>query len=190
WGKLGPARIDYSFILQTGNFQNKPIHASTLQTRTAVSLSSKKASPEISLQFDYASGGPRNGSSSGTYNPIYPGNEYVSINAFMVPANLVDVSPGVLLPITHKLGLELIHRWYWRYSVQDAVYGRDFATIGASLNTSARFVGTQPSADIRWDATPNLEVRLSGGRFQPTSAFQAAGLKAVNNLNLFLTFMY
>jgi hypothetical protein len=190
WGRLGRARMDATVIYQNGEFRDRPISAATVQTSLTAPLSTAENPIEATLQFDLATGGSRNANRVGTYNPIYPANEYVSLNAFIFLSNIYDLSPSITVPISDKASVEFIQRWYWRYSTDDAVYGQNFVALAPSLRSKSSFTGIYPSVDLRWEVNRNFETRLSAGYFRAADAMRAVGLRNSGTARLDFTFAF
>lgn len=190
WGKLGAAGIDYTLLYQTGSFDGRDIRASALMTTTSFDLGQDDSAPVLAFNLDMASGGKRDGGTVKTYNPLYMSGEYVSLNGFMSLSNMYSVAPSLSFTLAHDLNLEIYDRFYWRYSTDDAVYGQNFATLAPSLLTDTRYTGQQPALDLRWQASPNFQVRGSGAYFEPSRKMRAAGLRHTPTFRIDLTYIF
>ncbi len=190
WGKWGAAGIDYTVLYQTGSFDERNIRASAVMTTTSFNLGQDRDAPVLAFNLDMASGGKRDGSTVKTYNPLYMSGEYVSLNGFMSLSNMYSFAPSLSFRLPHDLSLEIYDRLYWRYSTDDAVYGQNFSTLAPSLRTDARYTGQQPAVDLRWQASPNLQLRGSGAYFEPSSKMRAAGLRHTPTFRIDLTYIF
>lgn len=190
WGKLGRANIDYSFMYQSGDFASKDISAHSLQTVTTLPLSDAQRPWLLGLQADYFTGGSRTAGKVKTFNPLYAGNQYLTINSSLSASNIIDLSPSLSIPVGEKSSLKFYSRWYWRYSTQDAIYGPGMNALTPSYQTDTRYVGMQPSAEFNWPINRNVVAYFSAGYFSPSQAMKDAGLKESTALRAELNFIY
>lgn len=95
-----------------------------------------------------------------TFNPLYPRGGYFGEIGAIGPANLINLHPGITLPLTDRLGMAADLSWYWRYSDDDGLYNNAGSLIRSDTGTDARYVGYQPSVELSWTPNPQARLRL------------------------------
>jgi hypothetical protein len=115
--------------------------------------------PRAAIRIDYASGDERAGR-LGTFDLPDPNITYLTDAAIIVPRNVHDVQPFVVLrpakPLTLTLGAELL----WRNSLKDSVYSPAFTPV-VPPGGRGHYVASQPYLRVDWRVTPLVE--LQGG---------------------------
>ena len=96
----------------------------------------------------------------GTFNPLFPRGAYFNEAALIGPQNLLDVQPGLDLVLTPALGLSLSCDWVWRQSTNDGVYGTALNLQVAPGSSDAHYVGTFPTASLRWQIGRHVTIAL------------------------------
>lgn len=190
WGNANRLGLDYTLIYQKGRFGTRGIDALAARTSTSVPLNNKEDPIEATLQVDFASGGSLYAGKIRTFEPLYSNNGYISAGALIWPANFYDIGPGIRIPIEEDSLLEIINRWYWRYSVLDTVYGTNAVSQIPSLLSKARYIGVQPSIEYQVRASDNLDLKISSAYFFAGDSMRQAGLKSAGFFRFEMTFIY
>ncbi len=144
----------------------------------------------LRLQADYFTGGKRASGKVKTFNPLYAGNQYLTINSSLSASNIIDGSPSLTIPVGEKSSLKFYSRWYWRYSTHDGIYGPGMTGLSPSYQNGARYVGMQPSAEFLWPINRNVMAYFSAGYFSPSQAMKDSGLKESTALRAELNIIY
>lgn len=123
-----------------------------------------KWSPQLSLQFDYASGDDDpNDAENNRFDTLYGARRFdfgpTGIYGPFARSNLI--SPGIRLKLkpTSKLSSFIALRSYWLASDNDAW---TTAGISNSIGQSDNFIGTQIEARVRWELVPK-NIRVETG---------------------------
>lgn len=176
WGSSGPVSMDWTGVYQEGDMAGRPIRAGALFTDTQFAIPGAPADLRIAVRADVATGGRENGRLQ-TYNPLVSANLYTTIGGFLGLSNLYEGGLGFNMRPAKKLSVQAYNRWYWRYSTDDLVYGRNFVPLPQSALTKARYIGMQPALALRYQATKRLTYVINAGKIFTGKGMRKAGLK-------------
>ncbi len=152
WRTAKPIDYNFEFIYQWGRFGNGDIRAWTAASDTGYTFSSLPFHPRLGLRANVTSGDgdPKNPNLQ-TFNPLFPKGAYFSEDNLVGPANHIDLNPCVDLYFTERLTLSVDWDFFWRQSIHDGVYNNAVALVRSSNNSTARYVGSQPQAQLQWN---------------------------------------
>ncbi len=154
WNSKNNFRYDIEGVYQFGNLAGKEITAWTFSLNTGYKFSSAILKPEIGLKTELISGDALHGDTKlQTFNPLFPRGSYFGLAALIGPSNLFDIHPSIALDIIKKIVLSIDTDLFWRYSINDGIYGPNVALIYAAENNRQAYLGTQLSTDLVY--TPN-----------------------------------
>lgn len=79
---------------------------------------------------------------------------------FNGPSNMLRIGPSVTFHLRRTLSLILDDDFFWRKSLEDGVSGLGVNLLWSGLDNRNRYLGTQPSAGMYWQA--NRHIGLAG----------------------------
>jgi hypothetical protein len=157
WRTAMPIDYNFEFIYQWGRFGNGDIRAWTAASDTGYTFGSLPFRPRFGLKADITSGDrdPKNPNLQ-TFNPLFPKGAYFSENGLLGPLNHIDINPSVDLHFAKDLTLTVNWDFFWRQSINDGLYNSGLALVRSSHNSTARYVGSQPQAQLQWNIDRHL----------------------------------
>jgi hypothetical protein len=169
WRTAKPLDYNFEFIYQFGKFGSGNIQAWTAASDTGYTFDSLPLNPRFGLKADVTSGDrdPRNPDLQ-TFNPLFPKGAYFSENNLIGPANHIDLNPTVALHLKDNLTLFVNSDFFWRESTHDGVYNIGFggvALVRSGKQSNARYVGSQPQAQLEWDIDRHLTLKAFYAHF-------------------------
>lgn len=176
---FGQARqIDWDVegVVQSGHAGDQVIRAWTLASDFGVTLPHFPLHPRFGIKADIASGDRRAGDGRiGTFDPLYPKLPYFSEANLVVPANLVDINPGLTLHPAKRLALAANWDLLWRHRRADAIYTAPFMAVPASAGQSGGFIGNQLVLTADWQTSRALRFYGQIVRFSPGMTLRNLG---------------
>lgn len=172
--------FDYNWEpnFQWGAFGADAIRAWSVSTETGFTFDGAPLRPRPLVRIDaYSGDGSPFGRTLGTFDPLFPRGAYFTnkVVPFLGPQNLVDLHPMVQFQPIPSITGAISWAWYWRESTQDGIYafgsGMLMDPAGA---TSARYLGHQGDAEIRWAPAPHVLVAGNVAGFSPGPFFRTA----------------
>ncbi len=152
WRTASPLDYNFEFIFQWGSFGSGDIRAWTAASDTGYTFESLPLRPRFGLKADIASGDENPADQDlQTFNPLFPKGAYFSEDNLIGPANFIDINPTIDLHLTGNLVLYLNWDFFWRESKHDGIYNNAVALLRSGKNSDARFIGSQPQAQLEWD---------------------------------------
>ncbi len=152
WRSAMPLDYNFEFIYQWGGFGSGDIRAWTAASDTGYTFGSLPLQPRFGLKADIASGDENPADHDlQTFNPLFPKGAYFSEDNLMGPENFIDLNPTVDLHFSGRVTLTLNWDFFWRESEQDGIYNNGGALLRSGKNSNARYVGSQPQAQLEWD---------------------------------------
>ncbi len=147
-------------VYQFGNIADKSIRAWTLSLQAKYQLSNTL---EYEINGEVISGDKdQNDDRLNTFNPLYPDVAYFGRVARFAPYNLLDIHNRIQFKKNKWMG-ELGHYAFWRYSVEDGIYGSGGFLQYSPVNDE-RFVAQQLAFTVkyRWNKflSTDLETNL------------------------------
>ena len=149
--------FDYNFdvFLQLGSFRNQggnnAIRAWAASSDSGYLLGHSKLKPRVGLRADITSGDrdPKDQVLQ-TFNPLLPGTTYSDTIGLIGAPNSIGLFPNFRFMPWHGITTTFGSSVFWRQSTRDGIYSINVAPLRTGQLSSARYVGTQPSARIDW----------------------------------------
>lgn len=166
FGKRGRWDFNHEAMYQFGKFGGGDINAWSLATDHGYTLENLPWKPRLGLKAAIASG-DRNPDDRDlqTLNPLFPRGNYFTEASLLGPQNFIDLHPCLRLQPTERWAVDLGFDFYWRQSLDDGIYTPGGTVIYGGDPDLARFVGTDLSLTIGWQATRNLSISTSFTHF-------------------------
>lgn len=157
WQKNTHWSYDLEALYQLGNFGNQRINAYTASANITYSLKKDKISPVFGLKTEIISGDrQKTDLQQNTFNPLFPRGAYFGLAALIGPANLIDFHPLFEINLAPKLVLGMDYDIFWRYSLQDGIYGPNAALIYGDSNSTNTHIGNQLGLNLEYSPTKHL----------------------------------
>jgi hypothetical protein len=175
FGGAGAWDFDLEGVVQWGRFGGGDIRAWTLASHTGWTLAAAPLSPRLSLRADVISGdGDPDDKDLGTFNALFPKGAYFGEVALIGPANLIDLHPAIALQPTPKVQVSVDWDVFWRYSVDDGVYGSG-GNVLVGTTGGSRYIGNQLGAEVEWEVDRHTTMKLAWSRFFAGSYLEQSG---------------
>jgi hypothetical protein len=159
WQKTPQWAYDLEALYQFGTFGNQRIRAYTASANLTYSLKLGKISPVLGLKTEIISGDrQKNDLYLNTFNPLFPRGAYFGLAALIGPANLVDFHPSFEINLTKKLVFGIDYDIFWRYSLQDGIYGPNVALIYGDQNSPHAHIGNQLGFMFEYNPNKHLSI--------------------------------
>jgi hypothetical protein len=158
WGTTEHWDYNDEFTYQWGWFgPNDDIRAWAISTETGYRIESISLRPRFALRA-MAFSGDQNPSSRtvGTFNSIFEKGPYFSYAELFARRNLVALQPSVELRLSKTVTLMPNPAFFWRESPRDGLYSVGNAVLISGQKSSARYIATQASAQLRWKMNRNM----------------------------------
>lgn len=176
---FGGARgFDFNWELfgQFGDFGDDRIRAWSLGTDTGYTFEAVTGSPRVGLRANAISGDTdRNDDTLGTFNALYPRGGYFGEIGVVGPSNLLNLHPQVDFNLRRDLVLTFDTVLFWRYSLDDGLYGPPGNLVRAPGEADGRFIGTQPSVILTYRPTDQLQFVATYTVFFPGRFIEQTG---------------
>ena len=154
WKTTGDWQFDNEAIFQFGSFGNQDILAWTISFDVKNQFNVQHL---LGIKSELISG-TTDENTLGTFNPLYPRGAYFGRVARFGPANLIDVHPYWNFS-TGKFTMEIDYDVFWRFSVEDAVYGPPL-NIVLEGDSNARFIAQQIGTIFNYEFSPFSMIEL------------------------------
>lgn len=190
-GTVGAWDYNAEFIGQVGTFGTRDIRAWAAYFDGGYTLADLPFAPRLGLKANALSGDrdPRDGELN-TFNPLFPQYGYFGDSNLVVPANLRDVAPSVLLRLTPSVSASATVDFLWRDSVRDAFYRVPLVPLVRSAQGAARYVGEQVSAELTWQVDRHLSVYATYAHFFAGPVIRDARGKDVDYLSTRISYRF
>lgn len=191
WGSANGWDHDTEFVLQVGTFdrpeRSENILAWTVASNTGYTFDGVAWKPRVGLKLNVASGDDdAHDGRLGTFNPLFPRNNYFGDANLLAPYNFFDIHPTLTLRPTQSLTLTAGLDIFYRYSTDDAVFSPVGIVIPASASDS-RFVGYNLTLVADWTINRHLTLSASYTHFFKGDVVRDAGGSDVDSVSLWLT---
>ncbi|MBW8243690.1 alginate export family protein [Muricauda oceani] len=153
-------------VYQMGSFGNQDISAWTLSLQVEAELKVLGKDFDVGIKTEAISGDKNSTDGKmNTFDALYPRGAYFGRVARFGPSNLIDVHPYVNTTF-NKLSLEVDYAAFWRYSLEDGVYGAAMTLDYPSLNDQ-RFIANQMGFIAGYRFNHAIGVELEGNVIFP-----------------------
>jgi len=115
-----------------------------------------------------------------TLNPLFPRGTYFTEASLLGPQNFFHVHPSLQLHPAAKWTFGTGVDFYWRESLNDGIYTPAAKVIYKGNPNFARFVGTDFSFLINWQATRHINVSAAYTHFFAGEFIRQNGGQDVN----------
>ena len=173
FGKANGFDWNFEAASQSGSYRNLQISAYMLGVVAGYTFENAPFSPRLGLSANYASGDDANNTTTiGTFNAMYPRLPYFAETSQLVPANVKDFR--ALLAFAPVKDVEVVLGWdnLWRVSSTDGLYGSGMSQYANSNSVPGMKVGTETTADVRWQVDQHLSVGAIAAIFSAGSAIK------------------
>jgi hypothetical protein len=189
FGRLGAWDFNHEAMYQFGRFGSADIDAWSVATDHGYTVESLWAKPRLGLKAAIASGDRSPGSESlQTLNPLFPRGNYFTEAALLGPQNFFDVHPCLRMTPSEKWFVDVGADVYWRESLDDGIYTPGGGVIYAGNSSLSRFVGTDLSLLVSWQATLHLNFSAAYTHFFAGKFIRENDGEDVNYGALWLTY--
>lgn len=182
---------DTEAVFQFGTFDqptgSQDIIAWTIASNTGYTFEHAAWKPRLGLKLNVASGDEDPGDGRlGTFNPLFPRNNYFSDANLLAPYNFFDFHPSVSVRPTDSLSVTAGWDAFFRYSTDDAVFSPTGIVIPAAASDE-RFVGSTFTMVADWTINRNLTLTASYAHFFRGQVVKDAGGKDVDYFGIWFT---
>ena len=146
--------------------QNGNINAWAISTFVGYRFLKTKFQPQFTFAGGAASGdkNPRTANLQSFFS-LYPRGDYFGKSAQLGPINVIGGQPRFNLNLTKTVALTLSSNFFWRESLNDGLYIPAGFPVRFSYTSRARYIGSQPEAEIFWQANRRLSFDVNFSRF-------------------------
>lgn len=159
WRKSDTWNYDFEALYQFGSWGDQYINAYTASLDLNYTFYKTKTEPTIGLKTEIISG-DRNKTDNqlNTFNPLFPRGAYFGLAALIGPVNLIDFHPIFSFKPLKNFEISADYDVFWRYSVNDGIYGPNVVLIFDD-NSTSRFIGHQLGLAVEYQ--PNAFIKLT-----------------------------
>lgn len=161
WGNYGALDYNFEFMFQFGSFGDSTISAYTLVSDTGYTwVWGAESKTRFSLRADIYSGDddPNDGDLN-SFNPFFPKGKHISQLAATGLINQRDLHPRVDIQFNRHWSLRLSTLFIWRDSLNDGIYSIANNLLKTGQVSRARYVGTQPEVELKWQVDRHLDIK-------------------------------
>ncbi|MCI0392206.1 MAG: alginate export family protein [Acidobacteria bacterium] len=162
WNRGQAFDYDLELVYQLGAFGQGSIRAWGGSSTTGYRFARAPLRPRIALDTGATSGDsdPRDPDLE-TLRPPFPRGKYFGPLAANGPSNFVGFRPSLTLQLHNRVSLVGDTFFFWRESRRDGVYGIPGNLLRTGRSSRARYIGTQPGAEIVWQADRHAAVSVA-----------------------------
>lgn len=173
FGKYRKLTYNNEMVCQFGRFGNQYIRAWTLSFNLEKETIFFGKSVNIGMKAEAISGDRAPSDSKlNTFDALYPRGAYFGKVARFGPSNLIDVHPYMNM-IFRKLRVEVDYAAFWRYSLEDGVYGPALTLDYPDLN-NRRFIAHQIGAIAGYQLNNFINIELESNMIFPSGFLEAS----------------
>ena len=161
FGNFGPAFTPVGGSLAKGN-----IRAWTVSSQTGYTFATAKLQPRIAINTGITSGDkdPRDPDLQTFFTP-YPNGRFFGVIQQNGPLNIQGFRPSVTVQLPRRLALTADSYFFWRQSLNDALYNVPGFPLRPGNFSRARYVGTQPGVELYMPLTKHVTADLNFAYF-------------------------
>jgi len=165
-------------VYQFGTFGNQDVSAWTLSLQIEGELMVLGKAFVVGIKTEAISGDKNETDNKlNTFDALYPRGAYFGRVARFGPSNLIDVHPYVNITF-NKLSLEMDYAAFWRYSLEDGVYGAAMTLDYPNLNDQ-RFIAHQMGFIAGYRFNHAIGVELEGNVIFPGTFLQESNMNDI-----------
>lgn len=160
-GRQGTLDYNFEFMYQFGSFGDSAISAYALVSDTRVTWTlGTESKVRFSLRADIYSGDddPDDGDLN-AFNPFFPKGKHISQLAATGLINQRDLQPKIDIQFNKNWSLVLSMAFIWRDSLGDGIYSIGNNLLKTGQASRARYVGTQPEVELKWQVDRHLDIK-------------------------------
>jgi hypothetical protein len=175
-GKGSSFDWDIETMGQVGTIANQNIRAWGFGSISGYTFEHINLKPRIGLQLDAASGNQKkNGSTLGTFNPLFPNGAYVTLAGYTGYTNFIHLKPSLTLTPYPSVTAMFAIAGLWRESTADAVYIQPYIPVPGTVGVGGQYTGTYVQTHIDWQMTPHIHNMFEMVYFNVANAIQKVG---------------
>jgi Alginate export len=171
----GEWAYDAEAMFQVGRFGSGDIRAWRSVIEGSHQLVGVVWSPRLGLVLDAASGDKNPADPNlQTFNAMFQSGTYSGRAQLLGPSNSIRFEPSVTFAPARQVLVSVGLGFYWRQSVDDALYGIPGQVVVPSNGVTDRYEGSRPTVQIDWQLTRHLSAHVNyiyafNGRFEELS---------------------
>lgn len=175
FGKVKGITYNNEAVYQFGTFGNQDVSAWTVSLQVEGELKVMGKAFGVGIKTEAISG-DKNATDGklNTFDALYPRGAYFGRVARFGPSNLIDVHPYVNTKF-NRLSVEVDYAAFWRFSLEDGVYGAAMTLDYPSLNDQ-RFIASQVGFIAGYRFNHAIGVELEGNVIFPGAFLQENNL--------------
>lgn len=182
---------DTELVFQFGTFDqptdSQDILAWTVASNTGYTWERAAWKPRAGVKLNVASGDEDpDDDRLGTFNPLFPRNNYFSDANLLAPYNFFDIHPTLTVRPTAALTVTLGWDAFFRFSTDDAVFSPTGIVIPATASEE-RFVGSTLSLFTEYAINRHLTLSFSYAHFFRGDVVEDAGGSDVDFAGVWMT---
>jgi Alginate export len=167
FGKFGPGPRGgptFPFI----QFAKGDIRAWTISSQTGYTFVDLPLQPRIGVNTGIATGDkdPRDPDLQTFFTP-FPNGRFFGAVQQNGPLNIQGFRPSVTLQLPRRASLTADVYFFWRQSLNDALYNIPGFVLRPGSLTQSRYIGTQPGAELFWLLTKHVTLGVPFAYFVP-----------------------
>ncbi|MFN5943830.1 MAG: alginate export family protein [Phycisphaerae bacterium] len=191
WGRAHGWDHDTEVVFQFGQFdrasQSEDIIAWTVASNTGYTFETAAWKPRLGLKLNVASGDDDpTDDTLGTFNPLFPRNNYFNDATLLAPYNFFDAHPSITVKPTESVTVSASWDVFFRYSKDDAVFSPVGIVVPADASDD-RFVGSSLSLTADWSVTRQVSLAGSYVHFFKGDVVKDANGENVDFFGIWLT---
>jgi hypothetical protein len=181
FGNTDKYKWTWDIMGQAGEHADRDISAWGIRSLTQYKLDTPfKAA--LGVHFDVASGGKPTGSTSRTFDALYPKNGEYGIAGVTTQANIIVAGPSFIFSPTATTYMHMEALKTWRQSTDDFVYLPGLRPVAGTLGNDERGIGTAYLVGGRWTPSRNIAIDLDLQHYAVDEAIKQAGGKDVRSV--------
>jgi hypothetical protein len=165
FGKFGPGpKLGRTFpFIQ---FPKGDIRAWTISSQTGYTFDKMKMQPRIGVNTGITTGDkdPRDPNLQTFFTPFPNGGFFGRIQQ-NGPLNIQGFRPNITLQLPRRASLTADTFFFWRQSLNDAMYNIPGFVIRPGEFSRSRYIGAQPGIDVFWPVTRHIMLDFSAAYF-------------------------
>jgi hypothetical protein len=156
FGKFGPGPRNgptFPFI----QFPKSDIRAWTVASATGYTFNNVKLQPRIGVNAGITTGDkdPRDPDLQTFFTP-FPNGRFFGAIQQNGPLNIQGFRPNLTLQLPRRASLTIDSYFFWRQSLNDAMYNIPGFVLRPGSFTQSRYIGAQPGAELFWPVTKHV----------------------------------